>query len=66
MASKFGNKAGEVYGSPEYVKSAIEASLKRLGVDYLDLYYQHRVDRTIPVEDTWRALKVDNQNILSN
>lgn len=47
-----------VSGSPEYVRSAVEASLKRLGIACADLYYQHRVDRTVPIEDTWRALKV--------
>ena len=45
-------------GSPEYVRSAVEASLSRLGVDCIDLYYQHRVDRSIPLEDTWHALAV--------
>ncbi|CED82670.1 Voltage-gated shaker-like K channel, subunit beta/KCNAB [Phaffia rhodozyma] len=44
-------------GDPEYVKSACEASLKRLGVDVIDLYYQHRVDPNTPIEDTVRALK---------
>lgn len=58
MATKFGNTKDGVKGSPEHVKEAIDASLKRLGTDYVDLYYQHRVDRTIPIEDTWRALKV--------
>jgi aryl-alcohol dehydrogenase-like predicted oxidoreductase len=48
----------EVHGSPEYVRSAVEGSLERLGVDQIDLYYQHRVDRSIPIEDTWAALKV--------
>ena len=41
-----------VKGTPEYVRSCCEASLKRLGVDYIDLYYQHRVDTTVPIEDT--------------
>lgn len=45
-------------GSPEYVRSAVEGSLKRLGVDQIDLYYQHRVDRSVPIEETWTALKV--------
>lgn len=44
-------------GRPEYVRSACDASLQRLGVDYIDLYYQHRIDRTVPVEDTWGAMK---------
>ncbi|MBI4899567.1 MAG: aldo/keto reductase, partial [Actinobacteria bacterium] len=46
-----------INGRPEYVRRACEASLQRLGVDVIDLYYQHRVDRTVPVEDTWGALK---------
>ena len=45
-------------GSREYVKSAVEASLKRLNVKQIDLYYQHRVDRSLPIEETWQALKV--------
>jgi aryl-alcohol dehydrogenase-like predicted oxidoreductase len=45
-----------VNGSPEYVKSACEASLKRLGVDYIDLYYQHRVDPDTPIEETVGAM----------
>ena len=63
LATKFGNERGTdgsfkgVNGRPEYVKAACDASLTRLGVDYIDLYYQHRVDRTVPVEETWGALK---------
>ena len=45
-----------VNGKPEYVKSACDASLKRLGVDHIDLYYQHRVDPTVPIEDTVGAM----------
>jgi aryl-alcohol dehydrogenase-like predicted oxidoreductase len=56
LASKFGQVRGEgastVNGRPEYVQAACDASLKRLGVDTIDLYYQHRVDPTVPVEDT--------------
>lgn len=58
LATKFGNvrgPAGEflgVRGDPAYVRSACEASLKRLGVDVIDLYYQHRVDESVPIEDT--------------
>jgi aryl-alcohol dehydrogenase-like predicted oxidoreductase len=58
LATKFGNvrgPAGEflgVRGDPEYVRSACEASLKRLGVEVIDLYYQHRVDTNVPIEDT--------------
>ncbi|MED6159155.1 palmitoyltransferase akr1 [Stylosanthes scabra] len=44
-------------GSPNYVRSCCEASLKRLGVEYIDLYYQHRVDTTVPIEDTMGELK---------
>jgi aryl-alcohol dehydrogenase-like predicted oxidoreductase len=58
IATKFGNVQGEdgsikgINGRPEYVKRACEASLKRLGVDYIDLYYQHRVDPATPIEET--------------
>jgi aryl-alcohol dehydrogenase-like predicted oxidoreductase len=63
LATKFGNMRGEdgsyrgVNGRPEYVHSACDASLQRLGVDVIDLYYQHRVDPAVPVEDTWGALR---------
>jgi len=63
LATKFGNERGAdgsfkgVNGRPEYVKAACDASLQRLGVDYIDLYYQHRVDRNVPIEETWGALK---------
>jgi aryl-alcohol dehydrogenase-like predicted oxidoreductase len=62
LATKFGNERDEngnrlgVNGRPEYVRTAIDASLQRLGVDHVDLYYQHRVDRSTPVEETWGAL----------
>lgn len=63
LASKFGHEidengamTGVVNGRPEYVARAIDASLRRLGVDHVDLYYQHRVDPTVPIEDTWGAL----------
>ncbi|KAI3980985.1 hypothetical protein MKX01_025550 [Papaver californicum] len=46
-----------VNGSPEYVRSCCEASLKRLGVEYIDLYYQHRVNRSVPIEETMGELK---------
>ncbi|WP_283937634.1 aldo/keto reductase [Sphingomonas hankyongi] len=58
LATKFGNVRGPngefagVRGDPEYVRSACEASLKRLGVDVIDLYYQHRVDPNVHIEDT--------------
>lgn len=58
LATKFGNVRGKdgsflgVNGKPEYVKQAVEASLKRLDVDVIDLYYQHRVDPNTPIEDT--------------
>lgn len=45
-----------VNGRPDYVRSACDASLKRLGTDHIDLYYQHRIDPTIPIEETWGAL----------
>lgn len=41
-----------VKGTPEYVRNCCEASLKRLQVDYIDLYYQHRVDISVPIEET--------------
>jgi aryl-alcohol dehydrogenase-like predicted oxidoreductase len=62
LATKFGNERGEdggylgVNGRPEYVRSAIDASLQRLGVDHVDLYYQHRVDAEVPIEETWGVL----------
>lgn len=57
IATKFGIVKMEandviVKGTPEYVRSCCEASLQRLGVEYIDLYYQHRVDTTVPIEDT--------------
>src|SRR3954465_2800440 len=63
LATKFGSERGEdgsfrgVNGEPEYVRRACDASLQRLGVDVIDLYYQHRVDITVPVEDTWGVLR---------
>ena len=61
LATKFGQTqrpggANGVDGRPEYVKAACEASLKRLGVDEIDLYFQHRVDPTVPIEDTVGAM----------
>ncbi|MGD0541308.1 MAG: aldo/keto reductase [Tepidisphaeraceae bacterium] len=62
LATKFGNVRGAdgsfkgVNGTPEYVRSACEASLKRLGVDVIDLYYQHRVDPQTPIEETIGAM----------
>jgi aryl-alcohol dehydrogenase-like predicted oxidoreductase len=62
LATKFGNVRSEdgqflgIQGSPEYVRQACDASLQRLGVDVIDLYYQHRVDRTVPIEDTVGAM----------
>ncbi|KAM0992278.1 hypothetical protein ACFX13_010718 [Malus domestica] len=52
-----GQPRWEVRGDPEYARSCCEASLKRLGVDYIDLYYQHRVDQSVPIEDTMGELK---------
>jgi aryl-alcohol dehydrogenase-like predicted oxidoreductase len=63
LATKFGNVRGEdgsfhgISGKPEYVRRACDASLQRLGVDVIDLYYQHRVDTTVSVEETWGALR---------
>ena len=48
----------QVDGSPPHVRAACEASLARLGIDQIDLYYQHRIDRTLPIEETWKELKV--------
>src|SRR5258708_1041554 len=62
LATKFGNVRGEdgsfqgISGKPDYVRVACESSLRRLGVDVIDLYYQHRVDRTVPIEDTVGAM----------
>ncbi len=62
LATKFGNtrlpggRWGPVNGRPEYVRQACEASLKRLEVEVIDLYYQHRVDPTVPIEDTIGAM----------
>ncbi len=62
LATKFGNERGEdgsflgVNGRPDYVRSACDASLQRLGVDHIDLYYQHRVDQTVPIEETVGAM----------
>jgi aryl-alcohol dehydrogenase-like predicted oxidoreductase len=63
LATKFGNVRGEngerlgISGDPDYVRRACDASLGRLGVDHIDLYYQHRVDPDTPVEETWGAMK---------
>lgn len=62
VATKFGNVRGEdgswlgISGKPDYVRSACDASLKRLGIDVIDLYYQHRVDTTVPIEETVGAM----------
>ncbi len=61
LATKFGNVFAEdgtrtVNGRPEYVHASIEKSLARLNVDYVDLYYQHRVDKTVPIEETVGAM----------
>jgi aryl-alcohol dehydrogenase-like predicted oxidoreductase len=62
LATKFGNVRGEdgsfvgIDGRPEYVREACEASLRRLGVETIDLYYQHRVDRETPIEETVGAM----------
>ena len=62
IATKFGNERNPdgswvgINGKPDYVKRACDASLQRLGVEYIDLYYQHRVDRSVPIEETWGAM----------
>jgi aryl-alcohol dehydrogenase-like predicted oxidoreductase len=62
VATKFGIRRGDnpaerwIDGRPEYVREACDASLKRLGTDYIDLYYQHRVDQKVPIEDTVGAM----------
>jgi aryl-alcohol dehydrogenase-like predicted oxidoreductase len=62
LATKFGVERRPdgtpvgINGRPEYVRAAVDASLRRLGVDHIDLYYQHRVDPKVPVEETWGAL----------
>jgi len=63
LATKFGNVRDPddpthrwIDGSPEYVRRACDASLQRLGVDHIDLYYQHRVDRSVPIEETVGAM----------
>src|SRR5262245_63758409 len=62
IATKFGNVRGAdgswagISGRPDYVKAACDASLARIGVDHIDLYYQHRVDPEVPIEDTVGAM----------
>jgi aryl-alcohol dehydrogenase-like predicted oxidoreductase len=62
LATKFGNERGEdgsflgVNGRPDYVRKSCDGSLQRLRVDHIDLYYQHRVDRTVPIEETVGAM----------
>ena len=61
LATKFGNQrhadgSRSINGRPEYVRKACDDSLQRLGVDHIDLYYLHRVDRSTPIEETWGAL----------
>jgi aryl-alcohol dehydrogenase-like predicted oxidoreductase len=63
LATKFGNERNPdgswigINGRPDYVRSACDASLARLGVDHIDLYYQHRVDTSVPIEETVGAMK---------
>ena len=62
LATKFGNQRKAdgsrlgINGKPEYVRAACDASLQRLGVDHIDLYYQHRVDKSVPIEETVGAM----------
>lgn len=63
VATKFGNIRDEtgkfvgINGHPDYVRKACDASLKRLNIDHIDLYFQHRVDKEVPIEETWGAMK---------
>ena len=63
LATKFGNSRGPggerlgIRGDAGYVRQCAEDSLRRLGVDHIDLYYQHRVDDRVPIEETWGALR---------
>jgi len=58
LATKFGVVEADkitglvVNGKPEYVRACCQASLQRLGVDYIDLYYYHRIDKNVPIEET--------------
>ena len=62
VATKFGNQRGEdgsflgISGHPDYVRQSCEDSLERLGLDFIDLYYQHRVDNEVPIEETFGAM----------
>jgi aryl-alcohol dehydrogenase-like predicted oxidoreductase len=63
IATKFGNEigadgkgTGRVNGRPDYLRGQIDGSLRRLGTDHVDLYYQHRVDPDVPIEETWGAM----------
>jgi aryl-alcohol dehydrogenase-like predicted oxidoreductase len=63
IATKFGNeispsgeRTGKVNGTPEYVRASVDSSLQRLGLDVIDLYYQHRVDPSTPIEETFGVL----------
>jgi aryl-alcohol dehydrogenase-like predicted oxidoreductase len=61
LATKFGNQrrpdgSRTVNGHPDYVRQACDGSLERLGTGHIDLYYQHRVDPTVPIEETWGAM----------
>jgi len=66
VTTKFGNERRPegsrlgVNGRPEYVHQACDGSLRRLGVDHIDLYYQHRVDKTVPIEETVAAMAEDD------
>lgn len=63
VATKFGNERDDtgrfigINGHPDYVRKACDASLKRLNIDHIDLYYQHRVDKKVPIEETWGAMR---------
>lgn len=63
IASKFGQEfradgTRGINGRPDYIHKALDGSLRRLGTDYIDLYYQHRIDKSVPVEETWGELSL--------
>ncbi len=71
IATKFGNVISAdgqwgVRGDPEWVRESCEGSLKRLGVDYIDLYYQHRLDPKVPIEITVRSMQLPASRSLSS
>ena len=55
-----------IRGDRAYVREAVQGSLDRLGVDCIDLFYQHRIDRTVPIEETWSELKASQPSLQPN